>query len=83
MDEQFDRLTRALGGSLPRRHALKLIAAGVAGIGAAALGLRPLGAGALCTGRCHGGVCGASCCSTPFKRRAVCSGVVEGSMCHC
>lgn len=83
MDEHFDRLTRAMAGSLPRRHALKLIGAGVAGLGAAVLGLRPASVDALCTGRCHGGVCSAACCSTPFRRRQACSGVIEGNMCSC
>jgi hypothetical protein len=83
MDEQFDGLTRVLAGALPRRRALKLIVAGAVGMGATALGLRPLGVDALCTGRCHGGVCSAACCSSPFKRRAACSGVIEGNTCSC
>jgi len=48
MDDQFDQLSRALAGHLPRRHALKLalklIGATAAGMGAALLGLRPAGA---------------------------------------
>jgi hypothetical protein len=38
MDEQFDRLSRTLAGHVPRRRALTLLAATLAG---AVLGLRP------------------------------------------
>ena len=41
MDDHFDRLSRAMAGSLPRRRALKLIAASAAGVGLGMLGLRP------------------------------------------
>jgi hypothetical protein len=53
MDEQFDRLSRAMAGSLPRRRALRLIAATAAGMGAAMLGLRPLSVQASCSGTCQ------------------------------
>lgn len=84
MDEQFDRLSRAMAGSLPRRHALKLIAATAAGMGAAVLGLRPVMVDAACTGTCStSGVCNAPCCTDPHKARAVCPGSQTGKACTC
>jgi hypothetical protein len=90
MDDQFDRLSRAMAGSLPRRHALKVIAATAAGMGAAMLGLRPLSVHAACSGTCSApdnggkvyctgnGVYGCGGCGA-----GNCAGKKQGDPCTC